>query len=227
MPSYVNNPFVPPQFVQQGVNCYLFGSYNDKQANTKMWVTNVALTSNVATITVQIIEGEIPLVGAYISVIQTASTSGLFNVNRAIITAVTINSATGAGTITYALTHADVTSAADAGTAIAEVPEVAETLANGNSVACCLQSPDCDSQKTVPYSILFPGGIPTAAVVDLQAALRNVDSEFTKVQNAATVTGSEYTAGPFGQATLQRGYFYRFAVSGVSGSTTIVAKIGG
>ena len=74
---------------------YLFGSYNYKQANTTMLVSNVALTSNVATLTVQIIGGEVPIVGALISVQQTQSTSGLFNVARSPLTNVTIDASTG------------------------------------------------------------------------------------------------------------------------------------
>jgi phage tail sheath protein FI len=74
--------------------------------------------------------------------------------------------------------------------------------------------------------VTFPT-LPTAASVDLQAALHNINSEFTKVATVVTVAASAYTAGPFAQVTLQRGYFYRLAVSGVSGVGTIVGKIGG
>lgn len=226
MPAYVDSPFSPAILIQEGVPTYLFGSYNMHQANTKMWVTNSALTTNVATLTVQIIEGEIPTVGSLISVQQTQAGSAAFNVNRAVITSVTINAATGAGTITFALTHANVTSVADSGTAIAEVPEVPETLANGNSIAGIFQAPKGDAQFTVPLAVTFPT-LPTAVSVDLQAALHNVNSEFTKVATVVVVAASAYTSGPFAQATLQRGYFYRFAVTGLSGTGTIVGKIGG
>lgn len=226
MPTYIDSPFQTPQVVQEGTLCYLFGSYNSHQANTKMWVTNSALTTNVATLTVQITEGEIPTVGSFISVQQTQAGSGAFNVNRAVITGVTIVATTGAGTITFALTHANVTSVADSGTAIAEVPEVPEVVANGNSVACIFQSPKGDSQFTVPLAVTFPT-LPTAASVDLQAALHNINSEFTKVATVVVVAASAFTSGPFAQATLQRGYYYRLAVSGLSGTGTIVGKIGG
>jgi hypothetical protein len=191
-----------------------------------MYITNSALTTNVATITVQITEGEIPTVGSLITVTQTQAGSGGMNVNRAAITAVAINAQTGAGTISYADTHANITTVADSGSAIAEVPEVPETLANGNSIACVFQAPKGDSQFTVPLSVTFPT-LPTAASVDLQAALHNINSEFTKVATVVAVATSNYTAGPFAQVTLQRGYFYRLAVSGVSGVGTIVGKIGG
>lgn len=226
MPNYVDSPNIPAVFVQEGVSAYLFGSYNYKQGPTVMYVTNSALTTNVATLSVQITAGEVPTVGSLITVTQTQAGTGGMNVNRATITAVSISTATGAGTISYAQTHANITTVADTGSAIVEVPEVAETLANGNSIACAFQSPRGDNQFTVPVSVTFPT-LPTAASVDLQAALRNVNSEFTKVATVVTVASSAYTAGPFNQVTLQRGYFYRLAVSGVSGSGTIVGKIGG
>jgi len=224
MPAYINSPFVPAIQLMNGVSAYLFGSYNQHQANTRMLISNVALTTNVATITVQIIEGEIPLVGALISIIQTQASSGAFNVKRAAITGVTIDG-TGAGTITFALTHADVVSIADTGTAIAEVPEIGETIVNGASIACCLD-PQWN-QRTIGIAITFPT-LPTAASVSLQAALHNIDSEFTVVGSPlGVVAASAQTVGPFNQVTLQRGYFYRFITSGLSGSGKIVAKIGG
>lgn len=228
MPAYVDSPNNPAVLVQEGTATYLFGSYNMHQGPTVMRITNSALTSNVGTITVQITAGEIPLVGSLITVTQTQAGSGGMNVNRAAITAVSVTALTGAGTISYADTHANITSVADTGSAIAEVPEIPETVANGNSIACIFQAPKGDAQFTVPLAVTFPT-IPTAVTVNLQAALHNVNSEFTNVSTTAqiVVASSAFTSGPFAQVSLQRGYFYRFAVSGVSGTGTIVAKIGG
>lgn len=228
MPSYPNNPFVPPLTVMKGVACYLYGSYNYRQDHTRMLVSNVALTTNVATLTVQIVAGEIPVIGALISVQQTANTAGLFNVNRVALTGVTINSATGAGTVTFALTHANVGAAADTGSAVVEVPEVPETLANGKSIACVIPAPEGDSQFTVAVAVSFPT-IPTAVTVDLQRAIHESDAEYTTVgtTHAAVVAASAQTVGPVTEWTLERGYFYRLIVSGLSGAGTIVAKIGG
>jgi hypothetical protein len=226
MPAYVNSPNQPAILVQEGTLAYLFGTYNAHQANTKMWVTNSALTTNVATLTVQIIEGEIPLVGAYLTVTQTQAGSGAMNVNRAVITGVTINATTGAGTITYAVTSANITSVADHGTAIAEVYEIPETLVAGMSIACVFQAPKGDSQFTVPLSVLCPT-MPTAATFTLMRALRNVQNEFTATTAVVTIATSAFTAGPTVLATLERGYFYAVNVSGITGTGTIVAKIGG
>lgn len=229
MPSYVNSPFQGSQLLVRGVASYLFGSYNYKQGNTIMLVSNVALTSNVATLTVQITAGEIPTVGSLISVQQTQSTTGLFNVNRAVLTGVTIDRTTGAGTVTFALTHANVTSAADTGSAVVEVPEVGEALANGASIA--VYAGDGQTAFTIPFAVSFPAGVlPTAVTVTLQKALRNVDSEFTNVTNGVvTVAGTAFTAGPVVEVTLERAYFYRAVQSGITAgsSTGIIVKIGG
>lgn len=231
MPAYVNAPFNPAQLLVKGQPTYLFGSLNQHQGDTVFFVTNVALATNVATVTVQITAGEIPTVGSLISIRQTQTSSGLFNVNRAIITAVSITASTGAGTITFALTNANVASVADTGSGVVEVPEVGETLAAGASIACVIQAPDGDSQFTLPVAVTFPGGVlPTAVTVTLQVALHNVNGEFTNVASAVvTVAGSAYTAGPVIQVTLQRGYFYRVIVSGltIGSATGVVVKVGG
>lgn len=226
MPAYVNSPFQVPLYVQPGVASYLFGSYNNHQGNTVMNVSQVALASNVATVTGQIISGEVPAVGSLISVRQTVTGSGEFNVNRATVTAVSINN-NGFGTISYALTGGNVSATADFGTAIVEAPEIPETLVAGTSIACVFQAPYGDGQYSVPVSVTFPT-MPSAVSVSLQAALHNIDSEFTSMNPAvSTVVSGAYTIGPYSSAALQRGYFYRLIVSGITGTGTILAKIGG
>lgn len=228
MPAFSNNPFATVPLAVRGVPTYLFGSYNMRQANTRMLVSNVALTTNVATLTVLITEGEIPLVGSLVSVQQTQSTSGLFNVNRVPLTAVSITAATGAGTISFALTNANVTSAADTGSSIAEVPEIGEAITAIASQACCLQPPPGLDQFTVATAVTFTT-LPTAVTVVLQRAIRNVNAEFTTIGNAAVVAASAYTtAGPVAEFTLEGAYFYRFLVSGLTlgSGAGLVAKIG-
>lgn len=227
MPAYQNAPFQNPILVMKGVAAYLWGKFSQLVGNTNAAVTNVALTSNVATVTVQIITGPMPVVGSLISIINSASTSGLFNVNRAIITAVTIDSATNAGTVTFALTHADVVTAADAGTVIIEPAEVGESISgSANSIACVIQAPEGDSQFTVPMAVTGAAGI-TAMTATLQVAIKNIDSEYTNTTTTVVKTGATtYTSGPVVQATLQRGYCYRIAITGVTGSGLVVGKLG-
>jgi hypothetical protein len=191
-----------------------------------MRVINSALTSNVVTLTVQITSGEIPAIGSFISVSKTANGSGVMNVNRAVITGVVINATTGAGTITYALTNSNITSAADSGSAVAEVPEVGESMTvAGSSAACVIQAPEGDSQFTVSTSVTFSGALPTAVTVTLQRAIKNIDSEFTNVGNAAVISAGAYTTGPNAIFTLERGFVYRFNASGLTGTGTIIAKL--
>ena len=227
MPAYQNAPFRNPVLLMKGVPTYLYGSFSQQVGNAKLAVTNVALATNVATVTVQQITGPAVVVGAYISIINTASTAGLFNVNRAIITAVSIDSSTGHGTITFALVHGDVGSVANSGTAVVEPAEVGEALVDGSSIACLVQAPEGDSQFTLPVSVTFPS-LPTTMTVTLQAAIKNLDSEYTTLGTVATVAGGAETVGPFAQVQLQRGYCYRFNVTNASGGTAplIVAKIG-
>ena len=227
MPAFQNSPFAPPVLHMKGVPTYLWGSYDPRVGNTRAYVTNTVLASDVVTVTLQILDGPMPVVGAPISIINSTNGSGAFNVNRAIITAVSINAGTGAGTVTFALTHADISTAADGGSVIMENAEIPETLAAGASIAAVIQVPDSDSQYTVPVSVTFPT-MPTAATVTLQRALVGRDNlEWTNMTAVVTVAVSAYTAGPMVEATLERGYLYRLLVSGITGSGTILGRIGG
>ena len=82
--------------------------------------------------------------------------------------------------------------------------------------------------SSVPVTVTFPS-LPTAATVTLQQAIRDIAAEYTDVATVATVVTGAQQGGPTTSVSLQRGYFYRFHVSGVSGGTnpTIIAKIGG
>lgn len=227
MPAYVNSPFSQQPLNMKGVPTYLWGYFDQRIGNTNAYVTNTALTSDVATVTLQILNGPMPVVGAPISIINSKNGSAIFNVARALITAVDINADTGAGTVTFALTGSNVASAADQGTVIIENAEIPETLAEGASIAAAFQVPDSDSQYTVPVSVTFPT-MPTAATVTLQRAVVGRDLlEWTDTTAVVTVAASAYTAGPMVEATLERGYLYRFLVSGVTGSGTILARLGG
>lgn len=226
MPQYVNSPFQVPKLLQKGVPLYLFGSFNSLVGNTNLALTNVALTSNIATVTVQIVNGPMPVVGGLITIINSTASSGVFNVNRAVITGVTIDSATGVGTITFALTNANVSSTANAGTVVVEPAEVGETLnsTTGASMACVVQAPEGDSQFTLSMAVMVTGI--TSGTFTLQRAIRNNDAEYTNTGVVVTYSGGAYVAGPVVEATLERGYCYRVKPSGVAGTGTVIAKVG-
>jgi hypothetical protein len=129
--------------------------------------------------------------------------------------------------ISFALTGSNQSATADGGTVIVEPAETSEAIVNNSfSRAVLVQAPEGDSQFSLPISVTFPTP-PTAVVVSLQAAIKVQSNEWTTLGQIAVVAGSAQTAGPFSTATLQRGYVYRLAVTGLSGTGTIVAKVGG
>lgn len=227
MPLY-DPPFIKPQLLQKGVPAYLFGGLNMLRGNASGTVIDTALATNVGTVTVQLNEGATPVVGDLLTVWGTAEQTGLFNVTRALITAVNIVAATGAGTISYALTGTNQAATADPGRFYMEIGETSETLTTSTfSQPVLVQAPQCDSQFTIPLTVTCPS-MPTAATFTLQRAIRDLAGDYTNTTAIVTIAGSAFTAGPTVLATLERGYFYRLAVSGVSGGTspTLIAKVG-
>lgn len=225
MPPYITNPSGnnPVTCLTPGSPAYAFGSKPTNVPTTKMKVTNVALASNVATVTVTVIEGNIPVVGELISINGTSNTSGLFNVANKSITAVSISSSTGQGTITFALSHADVVSAADAGLAYVPVPETAETATSGTkSQAFAIQN-TIGRGYGISWAYNFPSA-PVSASIQLEGAINDVDGEYTLIGSAQTVVNA-YTEI---FATLpELVNFVRLNLTALSGGTnpTIVGKI--
>ena len=224
MSAYLNSPNQSPILAQRGVPAFLFGKYNYLQDNTKAWVSNVALTSNVATVTVQVIQGEIPVAGGLVTITNTASTSGTFNVSRVPMTSTTIDS-TGAGTIVFPLTHADIVSVANTGTVIIEPVAVAEALAAGASIALAVpMACDYDGVQSLTVECNFPS-LPTSVAVSLQGAVINQDANYQTLQTVGQVTGGALaiTQGGF----LGKFNYYRLLVGTVTGgsSPTIVGKV--
>jgi hypothetical protein len=226
MPQFVNSPFSKPQLLQNGVPAYLLGSFSQQVGNTHLALINDAIASNVATITATFLNGPLPVVGSLVSIINSANSTGAFNVQRVAIASVSYNATTNVMTLTFPLTGTNQSATADGGSVTVEPAEVGETLVNNSySVACTVQAPEGDSQFTLPIAVTFPT-LPTAVTVSLQWAIKSQNAEFTTLQTVATVAAGAQTVGPMGYTTLQRGYVYRFAVSGLTGSGTIVAKIG-
>lgn len=237
MPSYPTVTYAPyPKSAVSGRPEYFFGSIADAQ-DTFMVIDHVAIATNVATLNVTITQGNIPLVGQRVNVQGVSTASGAFNLT-AVLTGVTITAATGVGTITYALTHADVGSTAATGEAVVPVQEVAEALANGDSIPVYspAQEPRDYGAKSITTAVTFPS-IPTAATVDLYTALNYqqgvspapgaTGSEWTKVATVATVAGSAQSTATVITSTAPAGRWYCLHVSGVSGGTnpTILAKV--
>jgi len=240
MPTMNTSGFAPlPEVVLPGKPAYVYGSLATDTQDTLIQVTNVALTSNVATVTGTIRSGNIPVVGNLISIEGTATASGAFNVSSVALTGVSVTASTGIGTYTFALTHADVSSAPDAGQAIVPIQEVAETLAANTSVPIYVpsQEPNDMGEKSITTAVTFPT-MPTAATVKLYSAINlpknlpgSAGSEWTLDGTVATVAGSAQTVGPLttfdtsALTTALAGRFFCLQVTGITGSGTICAKI--
>lgn len=224
MPAYSSSPFAPtPILALPGNPAYVFGSFNDRVAPSKLQVTNVALTANVATLTVQLLEGNIPAVGSLISVQGTQSTAGLFNVTNVALASVTINATSGAGTLTFALTHANVASAADSGFAIVPAPYVGETITPPEASVVVALPPAEKALVGISAECTWSAA-PSAAVVNLQVADANpqLDASFVTV-DTLTFTGTQQTLRS-DQAGLTANYA-RLQVPSHTGSETLVGKI--
>jgi hypothetical protein len=224
--QYNLSAFAPtPVLLQADKPEYLYGSYSDTTAPSRLTVTNVALTSDVATLTVQVREGNIPTVGSLISVIGTQSTSGLFNVSNVDITAVSINATSGAGTVSFALTHADVTSAANSGQALVPVPIVGEAIQAGSSAPATspYNDPNTDGARTYTAQVYFQT-IPTAVTVTLQAAQFDNDADYQSLGTVATVAAGAVTLSQ-AQFQLENNRFLRFATSGLTGTGVYAAAL--
>lgn len=226
MPVYDATGLGPtPKLLLPGEPGYLFGSLPYDQAPARFTVTNVALTSNVATVTIQIEQGNIPAVGNLVSIRATTSTGGIFNVTNAVLTGATITATTGAGTITFALTHADVVSAADTGYGIIPVAETAEALIPTGGVvttaplAIARNQAHTNVERTINCYVSFPS-LPTTATVTLQGAIRDYDSEYVAMGSAiATVTGGVLTLA-LTQYSLTNVNFIRAQITGITASSS-------
>lgn len=241
MPAYDNSPFKPvPKLLIPGQNTYLFGSLSTNEAPATFQVQTVAIAANVATVTGTMLGGNYPAVASLISIRGTQSGSGEFNVTNVALASVTTAPATSGITVTFALAGANLTAAADAGKAIVPLPEVGEAVAAGASLACTPQNNETflEVGRLLSTTVKFPT-LPTAVTVVLQGANFDVDSEYTTITTVATVTGGAQTTGQVTEVQNNGGgattdinspvnyRFYRFLVSGLTGTGKIIARIEG
>jgi hypothetical protein len=225
MPSYNKTPFAaPPKLLIEGRAEYLFGSFNRNVSPTKFQILSCAIAANVATITGYLIEGNLPAVGALISIAGTAVNGGVFNVANLALTAVTLD-VNGVGSLSFALVSANFAVAADGGVAIIPQMEQAEVLALGASVPCSpyFSMPDSDAARTYQAVCTFPT-VPTSCTVQLQAAAINSDGEYQSLGTVATVAAGVVTQNQ-AQFELTTAAHFRLNVSALVGAGTIVGKV--
>ena len=229
MPSYITSPFKPsPILMVPGMPSYLLGSFNDKTSDTRGPVLTDEGNGTTSTVVFQILDGNIPLVGALVYIEDSANASGDYNADGATILTVSTTAA-GVCTITFA-GNGDSSSAADTGMVIIPQPEIGENLVEGASIPCAMPYnnvvANLNQALTAVISCPSLSGSPAAsATVYLQQAVKDMDSEYQDVALIATISGGEISGSPQATVDPTLGRFFRFYVDDVEGTGTIVAKL--
>jgi hypothetical protein len=210
MPFYTSSPFDIKYGLQPGRPGYCFGSWDEDADNTTALVTNVALTSNVATVSLKLLYGEIPVANQLISIQGTQTASGAFNVTNVAIASVG-GFTTGdrsVGTVTFALTHGNVASTPDAGQASAPPPEVGDTITPATpyqSQAFAVAPVDVlGNARSIAWRVSFPATPPTTTFeADLMGSIRQQGPYF-KLDKITAVAGGTQTYTPLAQINFVR-----------------------
>lgn len=195
-PAYVAPPFNRKTSLPPGQTGYAFGSFNDQEPPTEATVTNVAIASNVATLTVTLRKGDAPKAGSLLSTQGIPNNSGAFNVSNVAISSVSFTGAT--GTIVFPLTHADVSSAAASGLAVVPQPIVGDAIASGNKsqAFALIPSPGGNKQYGLSWFTKYGGtAVPTGVSISLQIADIDEDDEYTTVDTSTAVAGETRSIG--------------------------------
>ena len=211
-----------------GMPSYLLGSFNDKTSDTRGPVLTDEGNGTTSTVVFQILDGNIPLVGALVYIQGSANASGDYNADGATILTVSTTAA-GVCTITFA-GSGDSSSAADTGMVIIPQPEIGENLVEGASSPCAMPYnnvvANLNQALTAVISCPSLSGSPAAsATVYLQQAVKDMDSEYQDVALIATISGGEISGSPQATVDPTLGRFFRFYVDDVEGTGTIVAKL--
>jgi hypothetical protein len=181
MPPYITVPFgiTPRRGFTAGLPCYCAGSYAYGQQDTRMYVTSVAVAANVVTLGVKMVEGNIPVLSALTAfkawVTGTVVGGAPVNVAGVALTAVSINAATGVGTITYPATTGNLATTPDGGQVIIPVPEFAELLAVAKLQQFTLD-PMGGYGITMTWSTALSA--PATLALQLEGAINDADAEY-------------------------------------------------
>jgi len=236
MPAYISSPFAQRVSLLPGQVGYSLGKLDTHNPGARMSIQNVAITSNVATLYVTLLEGYIPIVGALISVMgtQTVTSGGApnFNVTNIALSAVTIDSTTGIGTVTFALTSNNITKIADSGMALVPTPEIGDTLTAASAIQTGQQfalpkTTSADAQaKNIQWSYSFPSA-PASASIQLMGSMLDILTEYSVID--AVSTGIVAAGGESRTINSPENWnFLLIQVTVASGGTlpTVLAKIG-
>lgn len=196
-PAYQASPFQQRSALLPGVPSYSWGSQNDRTPPSRFSIQSVAISGDVATLAVKLLEGLIPIVGALISVLGTESVAGLFNVTNVALASVSINSTTGVGTLTFALTGTNLSTTADSGSALVPQPIVGEALVTGPTAGqqFAIQSQSGgNKQHGLSWFTQFTGS-PSTVAMELQVADFDRDADYTTVDESTNTAGETRSVG--------------------------------
>lgn len=229
MPAWTNDPATPVAMLVVGVPAYSAGSLPNGPTG-RFVITQTSVSANVVTLTGSLVEGNIPAVGDLIYIYGTTRGGGALNSTVAIaISGVTINAATGVGTITYPKTTGNLVTAADPGLALINPAEIAEP-SNPSQAYTAFAIPHDIGNRSISVTVSYPSA-PAGIKFALQAALRNVDAEYVDIIKDETAAGTYSDSGAPGSASTQlwpgAWRFVRYKDTGSTGGTnpTVIAKI--
>lgn len=186
--NFTKNPPYP-QLLMPGVPAYAFGSKNANAPIVRMQISKVQISSNVAILTVQMLEGLIPSVGDLATISGTSVDASAFNTGQSpvALTVVSINAITGAGTIRFALTGSDFPQTADAGqvsVGVSEVPYLGGSAFKSQAFA--LQAAKSQG-RGISWGYETPSA-PGSLSIQLEGAINDNDGEYTLIGTAQTGT---------------------------------------
>lgn len=256
MPLYSNSAFGAPFKTVARMQTdlepnYLFGKFDNKTQPWMFNVANVTVAANVAIVAGALVSGggaspnNVPSVGAKIGVRGTKTGSGIFNVDPTTAQTVTWSAGTGAISVTFPLTSANIATAPDSGTLVVQPFETPDLVAQGSSsapVALVFSPDESDNSRCLYAEAKWTGTIPTTATVVLQVANVDDDSRYATVENSqgtsptAVVAASNALASVAAGAVTQSGAQYSFimgkfvrakvlAMTGGDGTTGLVVTV--
>ena len=186
MPPYMTQPpaLQPRRGITAGLPAYSWGSFPLGQQPARMYVTSVAVASNVVTLGVKMVEGNIPAVGALATVLGTVAGGSPENVTNVAIASITLN-AQGVGTITYAATTGNLSTTPDGGQVIFNPTDVGETTVAAKGLQFAL-----DPAGGYGLTLAWTSTAATIAL-QLEGAIDDVDAQYAIIGTSqATLTGS-------------------------------------
>jgi hypothetical protein len=220
MPYFDATPATNTLLVSAGSKTYLLGS--QAPAGGKMQVSSVAIAANVATVAVASISGPYPVVGTPITILGSQSGAGEFNVTNAVVTAVSFNPA-GVGTVSFALTGANLAATPDIGTLLFAPPVTGELAVNNSfTMAGALARPSgARGQDAIFMQMVLPAPGVTALTGTVQVSSDYIN--WTSTAFTLSIVGGAIGNGfAYFETTA---LYVRLALTGLTGSGPIAVLV--